>query len=56
MKYKIVFCDICGEKGPPERIQMHEAFYMCARCSMYYQLHPCLFILSLKRFLTGNVL
>ncbi len=56
MKHKIVFCDICGEKGPPERIQMRDAFYMCGRCGIYYELYPGVVINSLRRFLTGNVL
>jgi hypothetical protein len=56
MKYKIVVCDICGEKGPSEIIQLHDAFYICGRCSIYCELHPGVVFKSLRRFLTGNVL
>lgn len=56
MKGKIVFCDICGKKGSHERIQMHDSFYLCGRCSIYYGLYPGVVINSLRRFLTGNVL
>lgn len=49
-------CEICGEKGSPEQIQMHERFYMCRRCKIWYELHPGVVIKSLRRFLTGNVL
>ncbi len=49
-------CEICGEKGSPEQIQMHYRFYMCGRCKNCYELHPGVVIKSLRRFLTGNVL
>lgn len=49
-------CEICGEKGSHEQIQMHYQFYMCGRCKNCYERLPGVVIKSLRRFLTGNVL
>jgi DNA-binding NtrC family response regulator len=49
-------CDICGEKGRPDLIQMHYFSYMCRRCKNLYELLPGVVFKSLRRFVTGNVL
>jgi ribosomal protein S27AE len=56
MKSKITFCDICGEKILPKPIHTHDSIYMCGRCSVYYKLHFGAVIMSLRRFVAGNVL
>jgi hypothetical protein len=48
-------CDICRKKGSSAQIQMHHSFYMCARCRNWYDLLPGVLIMSLRRFVIGNI-
>jgi DNA-binding NtrC family response regulator len=52
---KISQCEICGEKGSSQQIQIHHSFYMCARCRNCYELLPGVIVRSLRKLLLCNL-
>ena len=53
---KVHHCVVCGEKVSSQTIRIHDSFYMCPRCSHWYELLPGVLIKSLRRLILGNVL